>query len=79
MQAEAPELLARNVNHWFAAKPAQRMVRTLDGGARAFLSSRYARIDNLEVAETVLPVLGQMADRHGGMEIVSTEVTEHRL
>ena len=79
LQSEAPELLARNVNHWFAAKPAQRMVRTLDGGARAFLSSRYARIDNLEVAETVIPVLSQMAERHGGMEIVSTEVTENRL
>jgi hypothetical protein len=66
MQTEAPALLARNVNHWFQAKPAQRMVRTLDGGARAFLSSRYARIDNLEVAETVLPVLSQVAERHGG-------------
>ena len=65
MQAEAPALLARNFNHWFQAKGAQRMVRTLDGGARAFLSSRYARIDNLEVAETVLPVLAQVADRHG--------------
>jgi hypothetical protein len=79
MQTEAPALLARNVNHWFQAKPAQRMVRTLDGGARAFLSSRYARIDNLEVVETVLPVLSQVADRHGGMEVVSTEVTENRL
>jgi hypothetical protein len=79
MQSEAPELLARNVNHWFQAKPAQRMVRTLDGGARAFLSSRFSRIDNLEVAETVLPILSQVADKHGGMEVVSTEVTEHRL
>jgi hypothetical protein len=79
LQSEAPELLARNVNHWFGSKPAQRLVRTLDGGARAFLSNRYARIDNLEVAETVLPVLGQVAERHGGVEIVSTEVTENRL
>ena len=79
MQVEAPELLARNVNHWFQAKPAQRMVRTLDGGARAFLSSRYARIDNLEVADTILPVLSQVADRHGGMQIASTDITENRL
>ena len=79
MQTEAPELLARNVNHWFQAKPAQRMVRTLDGGARAFLSSRYARIDNLEVAHTVLPVLAEIGRKFGGMEVVSSEVTDHRL
>ncbi len=79
MRDDAPELLARNVNHWFRANPAQRMVRTLNGGARAFLSSRYARIDNLEVAETVLPVLSRIADAKGGMEIVSSEVTENRL
>ncbi len=79
MQSEAPELLARNVNHWFQANPAQRMVRTLDGGARTFLSSRYARIDNLEVAETILPVLGKVAEQKGGIEIASSEVTENRL
>lgn len=79
MQTEAPDLLARNVNHWFQAKPAQRMVRTLDTDARAFLSTRYARIDNLEVAETVLPVLADLGQRFGTMEMVSSEVTENRL
>ena len=41
MMKKAPELLARNVNHWFNAEPDKRMVRTLDGEARAYLSNRY--------------------------------------
>lgn len=75
MLAEAPELLARNVNHWLHAAPEQRMIRTLDGHARAFLSNRYQRIDNLHVAETILPILA----RTDGLEIVSAEVTDRRL
>ena len=38
---EAPELLAQNLNCWFTKEPAQRMLRTLDGTARAYLSNRY--------------------------------------
>ncbi len=75
MQAEAPALLAQNVNHWFEHKPERRMVRTLDNRARAFLSDRYMRVDNFDVASTVLPVLFQTK----GLRILSTEVTEHRL
>jgi len=41
MRAEAPELLARNVNRWFERQPEKRLVRTLDGNVRAFLSDRY--------------------------------------
>ena len=41
MQAEHPELLARNVNGWFHKTPSKHTVRTLDGTARAFLSDRY--------------------------------------
>ncbi|HUK07324.1 MAG TPA: hypothetical protein VLX09_05600, partial [Stellaceae bacterium] len=75
MQTEAPALLAANVNHWFRERHETRMVRTLDGKARAFLSNRYARIDNLDVAEVALPVLGNVS----GLRVVSCEVTEHRL
>ncbi|UZR29045.1 DUF932 domain-containing protein [Methylococcus mesophilus] len=71
----APQLLATNVNHWFRDKPARRMVRTLDGRARAFLSDRYRRFDNEDVAESVLPVL--LEDR--SIQVVSTEVTDLRL
>lgn len=62
MRAENPELLAQNVNSWFTMTPQKRMVRTLDGNARAFLSERYRRIDNAEIAEAVLPVLAEMPD-----------------
>ena len=38
MRGEYPELLALNVNSWFYREPNRRMVRTLDGQARAFLT-----------------------------------------
>lgn len=77
MRQDAPDLLATNVNHWFSHNPERRMVRTMDGRARAFLSDRYNRIDNIDIAESVLPILGDMYAQ--GLEIVSTEITERRL
>ena len=76
MLAEAPNLLAGNINHWLMNSEANRMVRTLDGTARAFLSDRYRRIDNEDVAEQVLPIL---LDSGNFSEVVSTEVTDSRL
>ena len=75
MQKELPSLLADNVNAWFDANPQAKMIRTLDGRARAFLSDRYRRIDNYEIAETVLPILGDLP----GSYIESCEVTENRM
>lgn len=75
MASEAPELLATNVNHWFRANPERRMVRTLDGSARAFLSDRYRRVDNADIFEAVYPVLEAVPD----MNFVSCEVTESRM
>ena len=60
MQRQKPELLATNVNSWLQSRDTNYMVRTLDYGsgqtARAFLSDRYRRIDNLEIAMAVLPI-----------------------
>ena len=80
MRTESPSLLATNVNHWFqrapqTAEPVQKMVRTLDGNVRAFLSNRYRRIDNVQVAETVLPIIGQMQ----GAEVKSCELTDRKM
>lgn len=76
MRSEAPALLASNVNHWMRDQPARRMVRTLDGAARAFLSDRYRRLDNEAVAEAALPVLlGAGSD----IRVESCEITESRL
>lgn len=74
MRASEPKLLATNVNTWLAAHPVKRMVRTMDGNARAFLSDRYRPLENQELAEAVLPVLLDM-----DVEIMSAEITERRL
>jgi len=75
MREEFPGLLQNNVNGWFNNSPETRMVRVLDGTARAFLSDSYRRIDNFEIAETVLPVIFEMEDA----QIESCEVTENRM
>jgi len=76
MLAEAPDLLADNVNHWLYANPQTRLVRTLDGRVRAFLSNRYRTIDNWQVAEAILPTL---IEQGNGLRIESCEVTDKRL
>src|SRR4051812_1977402 len=74
MLSEAPELLALNVNRWLGAQPARKLVRTLDGGARAILSSSYRPLDNYDLAEAVLPKLFDVQAK-----VVSCEVTESRF
>lgn len=74
MRAKAPELLTQNVNHWLKANPETRMVRTLDGNARAYLSNQYRRLDNYDLANVVLPALID-----NGADIHSCEITENRL
>lgn len=80
LRVEAPALLAHNINHWFREQPAERMIRTLDGKARAFLSNRYRRLDNFDLLHAVMPVLGELKDDSGsGLEIMSCDVTETKL
>ena len=77
MRTEAPALLARNVNHWFANAPETRMLRTIQNGeqtARAFLSQKYRPLDNYDLLNAVLPRI-----QDAGCEIKSCEVTEKRL
>lgn len=75
MREENPELLSTNVNSWLKEQPSTRMIRTLDGNARAFLSDRYRRIDNFEVASAVLPVIADMPEAR----IESCELTDERM
>jgi hypothetical protein len=70
-----PGLLADNVNSWFRREPVQRMVRTIDGSARAFLSNKYRPIDNHEILEAVLPVIGEIPDAR----CESCQITESRM
>lgn len=77
MRTEAPALLRDNVNTWLgkAAEEGKKfMVRTLDGDARALLSDRYRPLDNLDLAEAVLPKLIEV-----GAGVESCELTEKRL
>ena len=74
MRAGAPDLLQRNVNHWFANSPEQRLVRVLDGRVRAFLSDRYRPLDNYDLADAVLPTLME-----AGATIHSCEVTDTKM
>lgn len=57
MRTEAPELLAHNLNTWFTKKPEPRLIRTMDGHARAYLSERYRPLDHVDLAEAILPRL----------------------
>ena len=74
MRKEAPALLANNVNEWFRLYPAQRLVRTLDKRARAFLSDRYRPLDNYDLLDAALPRLDKMK-----VEILSCDVTDTRM
>jgi hypothetical protein len=75
MRAEQPELLDRNVDTWLHDEPEQRMVRTLDGQARAFLSDRYRRLDNYDLLRHVFPILRQLPDAR----FDSVELTPSRM
>ncbi len=74
LRKEHPVLLDYNVNELLRAKPEQRMVRTLDGQARAFLSKSYRCLDNIDLAEAVLPVFGEQS-----LEVRSCDITPSKL
>lgn len=76
MREEQPMLLDKNVNTWLQANPKdKRMLRTLRGHARAFLSSRYLRVENIDLIQVVIPLLNALP----GCQIVSCNVTETKL
>lgn len=51
MKAESLELLSMNVNTWLHKQDVVRLVRSFNGEMIAFLSDRYNRIDNYDVAQ----------------------------
>lgn len=74
MRRDAPDLLANNVNRWFRDNPQTRMVRTLDNKARAFLSDRFRRLEDDDLAAAVLPVLMGL-----GLEPIRCDISEKKL
>ena len=75
MRSEQPVLLDRNVNTWLQSDDDRRMIRTLDGNVRAVLSDRYRRLDNFDLAESVLPILQRLPQ----VRFESVELTETRM
>jgi hypothetical protein len=74
-QRSQPVLLDRNVNTWLQSDDDRRMLRTLDGNVRAVLSDRYRRLDNYDLAESVLPILQRLPE----VRFESVELTETRM
>lgn len=75
MRAVAPALLTSNVNEWFSRFPAPRMVRVLDGNARAFLSDKFRTdMENEDLANALLPVIADL-----GLQVSSCEITDRRM
>lgn len=74
LRHSASNLFDYNVNYWLSCDTSPRMIRTLDGQARAILSDKYRPLDNYDLAEAALPVLMER-----GFEIVSCEITERRF
>jgi hypothetical protein len=75
MREDQPALLDRNVNTWLQSEEERRMLRTLDGQVRAVLSDRYRRLDNFDLAESVLPILQKLPE----VRFESVELTETKM
>jgi len=74
-----PELHAHTVNYFWRNRPNDeaRLVRVLDGKARAYMSDRYAIFDNFELTQGVLEPIMNMKDVT--MSVASAQVTERKL
>lgn len=75
LRVENPELLAANANWAISTQPSdRRLVRTVEGRARALLSNRYRILDSWDLMQAVLPFL---LDK--GFRVESCELTERRF
>lgn len=75
MSSRHPDLLSEVINGLFTREPRERMVRCLDGKARAFLSNRYARLDNHDFMEVVVDAIAKNPEC-GGLEPASCDINE---
>lgn len=73
-------MAAANINHWLRhGEKTTRLVRTLDGNARAFLSKKYRSLDNYDLANSTLPILLNESKKLGSIQVMSSDVTENKL
>jgi len=69
-----PDLLATNVNALLEREPEKRMLRTLDGTLRGYMSDKFRIFDHAPMFEAIFPALQRL-----GVKVVSAEVTDRRL
>lgn len=74
--SEHPDLVLMQVNELFKREPESRMLRTLDGKLRAFLSNSYRRLDNDIVLENALP---QIVSGDIETKLLSCNVTDRKM
>jgi hypothetical protein len=75
LRTDAPDLIRTNVNRLLQTKgDDKRMLRTLNGQVRAWLSNGYHRLDYVDVLKRVLPMV-----QEAGYQITSAQVTDNRL
>lgn len=75
-----PDMLIENVNKLFEREPGTRMVRTLDGKCRAFMSERYRPLDNDIVLANVLPqILGAGKAGERAHKVLRSQITEKSM
>jgi len=75
---EHPGLRSSIVNRMFWDGTEKRMIRTLDGSARAFVSDKFRPYDNHHVMASLMPSLKSIRDS-SGLEIGSCSLTEKKL
>jgi len=81
MRQNAPDLFRTNVHHWLYKEPKRRMLRGYKvdeevRNGRAWLSDRYRRLDNIEIATKLLPEFGRLAVEP---EFHSASITDERF
>lgn len=75
-----PDLYDHTLNTLMHREPRKRMVRVLDGAARAVLSHRYRPLDNIDLAEVALATLHERSEREGHeLKVESCALTESRM
>lgn len=79
--ADHPDMVCDIVNKLFEREPGTRMVRTLDGQVRAFMSDRYRRLDNDQILAQTLPVLlsDTNADGTKANIVLASQLSENHM
>jgi hypothetical protein len=80
MRETSFDLFQTNVHHWLYNEPNRRMIRARregeTGTARAWLSDRYRRLDNIEIATKLLPEFDRLSEE---VQFHNAAITEEKF